>query len=97
MTYSGLDGETHSNPTTYTIEMPTIILSAPTNKTGYEFDGWFTAAEGGMEVTQIISGSIGNKTLHARWTAKEYTISYNVDGGSAVSDLIVTYGATLSI
>ena len=31
-------------------------------------------------------------TLYARWTAGEYTVSFNSNGGSAVSPIGVTYG-----
>jgi uncharacterized repeat protein (TIGR02543 family) len=49
-------------------------LPTPT-RTGYTFDGWFTAASGG---TQITSSSIftnaGNQTLYAHWTPITYTV-----------------------
>ena len=57
LTYSNLNGTTHSNPTSYTILSNTITLNAPTNRTGYQFIGWFDALNGGNQVTEIILGS----------------------------------------
>lgn len=68
ITYSGLEGATHSNPTTYTIESETITFTAPSERTGYTFAGW--------DPTSIEKGSTGNKTVTATWTANDYTITY---------------------
>ncbi len=57
-----------SHPANYNIETATITLDQPT-KTGYRFDGWFTASDcSGSAVTQIAKGSTGNKTFYAKWT-----------------------------
>ena len=53
------------------------------SRTGYTFDGWYTKASGGDKVsssTKIIKND--NHTLYAHWTAKEYKISFDVNGGS---------------
>ena len=82
ITYN-LDGGTNheDNPATYTIESETIIFEAPT-KTGYTFVGWYDAATGGNKVTQIDSGSTGNVVLYAYWTANEYTVTFDAQGGT---------------
>jgi uncharacterized repeat protein (TIGR02543 family) len=47
---------------------------ATTNRTGYNFDGWFTAAEGGTEVTaETVVAIAQNHTLYAQWTADNST------------------------
>ena len=92
ITYSNLNGTTHSNPTNYTVETPSIILQDPTSRTGYTFIGWFTQSTGGTEVTEITIGSVGNRTLFARWQANEYTITFDSNGGSAIIPMTVTYG-----
>ena len=54
-----------------------VTLPSPT-RTGYTFNGWYTAASGGTKVGDA-SGSYtptGNKTLYAQWTVNTYTISY---------------------
>ncbi len=57
---------------------------ATLTKKGYTFDGWFTAAEGGTEVTaETIVTTAANHTLYAQFTPVTYTITYNgVDGAS---------------
>ena len=65
-----------SNPTTYTIETPTIEFAAP-SKTGYTFNGWYAEKDfSGDNVTELPQSSYGNVTLYAKWTANEYTITY---------------------
>ena len=51
------------------------------SKEGYNFIGWYTEINGGSEVT---SNTIGREDirLYARWEAKEYTLTYNNNGGS---------------
>ncbi len=69
ITYSGLEGATHSNPISYTTETSTITLTAPSQRSGWVFAGWFTTSEvGGEQVTQIQQGSLGNEVVYARWT-----------------------------
>ena len=67
-------------------------------RTGYNFDGWFTAATGGSQVnatdttgSHFASGSI--VTLYAQWTvsAKNLTISNEVTGAYANMDKAFTY------
>ena len=79
-----------SNPATYTVESSTITLLNPT-KTGYTFVGWFDAATEGNLVTEIPSGSTGNKTFYARYEAIIYTLEYQLDGGVLVGTNPATY------
>lgn len=71
-------------------------LPTPT-RTGYDFDGWFTAASGG---TQITSSSIftnaGNQILYAHWTPITYTIQFNSNmenTSGSVSPISLAYDA----
>lgn len=73
------------------------LPSAPT-LAGYTFDGWFAAATGGNALTSPYSpGSYGNITLHAQWTPENYTVTYDEDGGSSVSDGLFTYGGSVTL
>ena len=70
------------NPSSYTVETPTITLQNPT-RTSYTFAGWYTNSSfTGNKITQISKGSYGNKTLYAKWTPTTYTITYNLNGGT---------------
>ena len=76
--------------TTYGITTPTFTLPTPT-KNGYTFLGWTGSNGENPETTvQIVKGSFGNKNYTANWKPIEYSIIYNLDGGSA-SDLKTSY------
>ena len=60
ITYEGLEGATHSNPATYTIESETITFTNPSERTGYTFAGW--------NPTSIEQGSTGNKTVTSNFS-----------------------------
>ena len=77
ISYEGLGGGTHSNTTEYTIESETIVLQ-DASREGYDFVGWY---DGEQEVTEIASGSMGDKTLTAKWTIIENSVNYILDGG----------------
>lgn len=66
-------------------------------RTGYTLDGWYTAASGGTKITSSSTVSTAsNHTLYAHWTANTYTVTYNVNGGNALSTTTksVTYNST---
>lgn len=54
-------------------------LPIPTHET-WTFDGWYTSAEGGTEVTKDTVFS-GNDTIYAHW-AKIFTITFNAGEGT---------------
>lgn len=64
ITYVLDEGISNTNPTSYTIETPTITLASP-ERSGYTFDGWY---KGNTRVTTIEKGSTGALTLVARWS-----------------------------
>jgi uncharacterized repeat protein (TIGR02543 family) len=57
-------------------------LPAPT-RTGYTFSGWYTLATGGTQYTNT-STVTANITLYAHWSINTYTVTFNVNGGSAL-------------
>ena len=58
-------------------ELPGATLS------GYSLAGWFTAAEGGEQVTAETTVELyADQTLYAHWTANTYTASFDANGGS---------------
>ena len=59
-------------------------LPTPT-KTGYTFAGWYTQATGGDAVTSYTVMGADDVTIHAHWTINNYTLTYNVNGGNALS------------
>ena len=71
-----------ANPTTYTVETPTITLNNPT-KLGYNFIGW--TGNGITSPTlemNVVLGTIGDITFEAHFEIIEYDITYNLNGGA---------------
>ena len=79
-----LDGGTNdaNNPADYTVETATITL-AEASKDGYTFGGWYSDAAftADNEVTEIATGSTGNKEFFAKFS-ETYNITYTLDGGT---------------
>lgn len=92
ITYNLNNGENAAgNPDTYTPDDDEIVLK-PATRTGYDFGGWYTSSNfSGTAVTTIPKGSTGNKTFYAKWIAQEYTITYNLNGGSNAAGNPDTY------
>lgn len=58
-------------------------LPTDVTKTGYEFGGWYENEDlSGTAVTEIGAEETTNKVFYAKWTAIEYDITYNLDGGT---------------
>ena len=88
-----LDGGTNnsSNPSTYTVEDSFTLLD-PT-KTGYDFAGW-TGSNGTTPQTSVQVSGTGDKEYTANWTIADYTISYNLNGGTVASANPEKYNVT---
>ncbi len=86
ITYDLADGTVaEANPAVYTIESDDITLVNPT-KAGYDFAGWTgTGLDEAAATVTIASGSTGNKSYTATWTAVEYAITYELNGGEAAN------------
>jgi len=73
-----------------------VTVTAETNA-GYTFIGWFEGnniVSTNAEYTFTMPAGIRN--IQARWTVKQYTVSFNSNGGSAVSSITDDYGATIT-
>ena len=86
----GING---NNPPSYNTEDETIVLAAP-RKTGYSFVGWYDNSKfEGEAVSEIASGSSGNKEFWAKWEINQYVISFETNGGSVIEDAEYDFGA----
>ena len=71
-----------ANPTSYDIESDPIVLNNPT-KSSYNFTGWTgTDLSAPSTTVSIETGSHGDRSYTANWNPVNYTISYNLNGGS---------------
>lgn len=85
VTFNANGGTT--SPTWKTVAYSSKYGTLPTpGRTGYSFDGWYTAATGGTKVTaDSTKDTASDQTLYAHWTANTYTVSYNGNGSTGGS------------
>ena len=97
VTFNTNGGSTPS-PTSKSVTYGQTYGTLPTvTRSGYAFNGWYTGISGGSVITSGTVVSItANQTLYARWTVKNYTVTFNTNGGSTPSPTSksVTYGQT---
>lgn len=86
---SGCSSKTHGKCYGYNCTLSTVEPTRP----GYDFAGWNTAADGSG--TNYAAGGTYTAnaavTLYAQWSNGETDITFNSDGGSAVSNKTMTY------
>lgn len=73
------------------------VSSLPTSptKTGYNFAGWYTAANGGGTEFTAATEVTADITVYARWvTGSVYTVTYITEGGTEVGTRYVVSPAT---
>lgn len=83
-TFNSNGGGTPS-PSTITKTYGSELGTLPTcSRTGYTFLGWYTASSGGTKIssTTKITSTV---TYYAQWSINSYTLTYDVNGGNAVS------------
>ncbi|WP_171004996.1 InlB B-repeat-containing protein [Enterococcus hulanensis] len=80
------NGGTHVSEKEYTIETGIDTFKAPT-RTGYTFEGWY---DGQTKVESIPVGETGNRSLEAKWKIETYTVTFDSNDGSAVSQKTYT-------
>ena len=84
ITYQLNGGKVTGNPADYTVESEAITLKNPTRE-GYFFTGWSGTGLTGSANTKvtIAKGSTGDRAYTAKWNPVTYTITYQLDGGTA--------------
>jgi uncharacterized repeat protein (TIGR02543 family) len=83
ITYNANGGSTPSGGSATTVTGGTISTLATTSRAGYTFNGWFTQASGGTQITTSAAHSrTANFTLYAQWTANSNTFTFNNNTGS---------------
>ena len=86
LTFNANGGSCSESYRWYTINDQVTNLPTPT-RTGYKFDGWY---ENNTKVTQYNKGTIGDKTLVAKWTTNYPTIKFIGGADSQTKDGIRT-------
>ncbi len=71
-----------------------VVAPANPTKTGYTFAGWFSDQALTTAYTFTTMPAV-NTTVYAKWTVIQYTISFEENGGSAVTDLTQDFGSAV--
>ena len=66
-----------------------IDRSPETTKDGYEFEGWYTDKTFSNKISFPYEVT-EDQTLYAKWEKNKYTVHFDTDGGTYVSDMIVS-------
>lgn len=89
VTFYGADGVF----TTQQVEVRRSITDPGTpTKENYEFNGWYTAADGGKKVTLSDVLVVEDVSFYAHWIGEYKTITFNTDGGNTIQSKQVRYG-----
>ncbi|MBR4504477.1 MAG: InlB B-repeat-containing protein [Candidatus Methanomethylophilaceae archaeon] len=85
-----------SPSTSQTVTAGSYANEPSVSRSGYTFDGWYTAASGGSKFN-FSNPIASNMTLYAHWTQNStpvttYTVTFNANGGSYVSSQTVNSG-----
>lgn len=78
----------------YVLDGNKVIKPQP-SKVGYTFNGWFTDVEltQQYDLNTTVNQSLD---LYAKWTINQTTITFNSNGGSAVSSITQNYNTAVS-
>lgn len=72
--YPANNATTQSNPLTYTVETPDIVLTNAVRR-GYTFTGWYSEDTFTNKIDVINLGSVGDKKLFAKFEANKYPLT----------------------
>ena len=82
VTFNANGGTTPTASKTVTYASTYGTLPTPT-RTGYTFKGWFTSTSGTTQITSSTKVTItAAQTLYAQWTANQYTLTVDPNGGT---------------
>ena len=72
VSFNGNGGTTPTASSSFVVGKQYGTLPTPT-RSSYKFDGWFTAASGGTQVSSTDMASFGVTALYAHWTAIDFS------------------------
>lgn len=76
-------------------DFDTLIAEPTTTRTGYTFAGWFRDAELVTSWNFATDKITGATTLYAKWQINSYTVTFEENSGSAVTDLTQDFNTTI--
>ena len=76
---------TNNNPDKYEYSKEVSLTAPVSDDPSYTFDGWYTDEFYTEKTTVIESGVSGDVVLYAKWTAKQYNITYILNENSEIN------------
>lgn len=84
------------SPTSRSVAYGAAYGTLPTpSRTNYKFLGWFTAKDGGSQVSASTTMGAGNRTIYAHWQLNTVNVTFNANGGSGTTTKAYTVNSTL--
>jgi len=82
VTYNANGGSV--SPTSATVNAGSSVTLPTPSRSGYTFNGWYTASSGGSFVGNAGSSYTPSSsiTIYAQWSTIQYTVTWNANGGS---------------
>jgi uncharacterized repeat protein (TIGR02543 family) len=88
VTFSSNFGTPTTSTQTFTADATAGLAFNAFNRSGYMFLGWATTSGGSVSYTDGASFStIVPVTLYAKWQARDYTVTYQTNGGTGTAPL----------
>ncbi|WP_372971475.1 InlB B-repeat-containing protein [Marinobacter sp.] len=101
--YDANEGTGTTTDSSHTYDTASALTNNGFNREGYSFAGWNTAADGtgtsyadGASVTDLSATDGATVTLYAQWTANEYALTFDSDGGTEVADITQDFGTAIT-
>ncbi len=96
ITWDANGGSVTPESSTYTYNGATITLLPTPTRTGYKFNGWFTAPMDGTKITEVgtTNKPTDNVRYYAQWT-KVYTVTFKSNGSVYETLTDLESGATV--
>jgi uncharacterized repeat protein (TIGR02543 family) len=95
------DSNGGSNINSVIVEKGDYLLPPQVSKEGYTFDGWYTSQNGGTTLDDkwsFINNTVQFEiTLYAKWIINQYTLSFNTNGGTVISSVILDYNNEIQL
>ncbi len=73
------------NPEVYEYSDEIILLDASSKDPSYTFEGWYADEFFTEKITSVKKGTSGDVVIYAKWSAKQYNITYILNSGSSIS------------
>ena len=71
-------------------DLPAFVLGNP-SRDGCAFEGWYTDTLFKNRVSEIPAGNTEDVTVHAKWSLRNYTVTYHLNGGENHADNITAF------